>query len=152
MAPKLKMGSIKLIVTGDGFEGEEPQISNYKSAFCTTLVENKPLSPNQYIQGVVDNFTINVMIGSEPYSLGIFDTTGQEDNDRLRFLAYPNTDIIIITFIIEKESTLDNIFGKWLPEAKKFAPQAALFLVGLHAVEGHVPKNVSNFMFGSILE
>ena len=29
------------------------------------------------------------MIGGEPYTLGLFDTAGQEDYDRLRPLSYP---------------------------------------------------------------
>ena len=31
------------------------------------------------------------MIGGEPYTLGLFDTAGQEDYDRLRPLSYPQT-------------------------------------------------------------
>ena len=137
------MGSIKLVVIGDCFEGDQTLIKNYKTAFCTTLVENKPLSPNQYIQGIIDNYSVTVMVDGEPYTVGIFDTAGQEDYDRLRPLSYPGTDIIIITFILEQESTFENVITKWLPEAKKFVPEAALFLVGLHAAEGDVPKNVS---------
>lgn len=32
---------------------------------------------------------MTVMIGGEPYTLGLFDTAGQEDYDRLRPLSYP---------------------------------------------------------------
>ena len=35
---------------------------------------------------------VTVMIGGEPYTLGLFDTAGQEDYDRLRPLSYPQTD------------------------------------------------------------
>ena len=30
-----------------------------------------------------DNYAVTVMIGGEPYTLGLFDTAGQEDYDRL---------------------------------------------------------------------
>lgn len=33
---------------------------------------------------VFDNYAVTVMIGGEPYTLGLFDTAGQEDYDRLR--------------------------------------------------------------------
>ena len=36
-----------------------------------------------------DNYAVTVMIGGEPYTLGLFDTAGQEDYDRLRPLSYP---------------------------------------------------------------
>ena len=31
---------------------------------------------------VFDNYAVTVMIGGEPYTLGLFDTAGQEDYDR----------------------------------------------------------------------
>ena len=40
---------------------------------------------------VFDNYAVTVMIGGEPYTLGLFDTAGQEDYDRLRPLSYPQT-------------------------------------------------------------
>ncbi|KAK7679806.1 Rho GTPase [Cerrena zonata] len=39
-----------------------------------------------------DNYAVTVMIGDEPFTLGLFDTAGQEDYDRLRPLSYPSTD------------------------------------------------------------
>ena len=44
---------------------------------------------------VFDNYAVTVMIGGEPYTLGLFDTAGQEDYDRLRPLSYPQ----VTTFI-----------------------------------------------------
>ena len=38
------------------------------------------------------------MIGGEPYTLGLFDTAGQEDYDRLRPLSYPQTDVFLVCF------------------------------------------------------
>ncbi len=35
-------------------------------------------------------------IGNGPYTLGLFDTTGQEDYDRLRPLSYPQTDVLLV--------------------------------------------------------
>ena len=43
---------------------------------------------------VFDNYAVTVMIGGEPYTLGLFDTAGQEDYDRLRPLSYPQVNAI----------------------------------------------------------
>ena len=45
--------------------------------------------PSEYVPTVFDNYAVTVMIGGEPYTLGLFDTAGQEDYDRLRPLSYP---------------------------------------------------------------
>ena len=41
-----------------------------------------------FIQKVFDNYAVTAMIGGEPYTLGLFDTAGQEDYVRLRPLSF----------------------------------------------------------------
>ena len=52
-------------------------------------VQNYQLHVCMIILQVFDNYAVTVMIGGEPYTLGLFDTAGQEDYDRLRPLSYP---------------------------------------------------------------
>ena len=47
-----------------------------------------------------DNYAVTVMIGGEPYTLGLFDTAGQEDYDRLRPLSYPQTDVFLVCYSV----------------------------------------------------
>lgn len=51
---------------------------------------------------VFDNYAVTVMIGGEPYTLGLFDTAGQEDYDRFVNISFVFKDVT-------KHSRLPNI-------------------------------------------
>ena len=70
------------------------------------------------------------MIGDEPYTLGLFDTAGQEDYDRLRPLSYPQTDVFLICFSVTSPSSFENVRDKWFPEVRYHCPATAVILVG----------------------
>ncbi|KAF6034071.1 Cdc42 [Bugula neritina] len=55
------------------------------------------------------------MIGGEPYTLGLFDTAGQEDYDRLRPLSYPQTDVFLVCFSVVSPSSFENVKEKKTP-------------------------------------
>lgn len=63
-----------------------------------------------------DNYSANVMAEGQPVSLGLWDTAGQEDYDRLRPLSYPNTDVFLICFSIDDPASYANVRAKWFPE------------------------------------
>lgn len=57
-------------------------------------------------------------IGDEPYTLGLFDTAGQEDYDRLRPLSYPQTDVFLICFSVNSPASFENV--KVCPSTVRF--------------------------------
>jgi hypothetical protein len=54
------------------------------------------------------------MIGDDPYTLGLFDTAGQEDYDRLRPLSYPQTDVFLVCFSVTSPASFENVKGAFL--------------------------------------
>ena len=70
------------------------------------------------------------MVDGKPISLGLWDTAGQEDYDRLRPLSYPQTDVFLICFSIVSPPSFDNVKGKWFPEIEHHAPNVPIILVG----------------------
>jgi cell division control protein 42 len=73
---------------------------------------------------------ILVRIGDEPYTLGLFDTAGQEDYDRLRPLSYPQTDVFLVCFSVTSPASFENVKEKWFPEVHHHCPGVPCLIVG----------------------
>jgi Ras-related C3 botulinum toxin substrate 1 len=79
---------------------------------------------------VFDNYSINVMVDGKQINLGLWDTAGQEDYDRLRPLSYPMTDVFLVCFSVVSPTSYENVSAKWIPELRHHAPNAPIILVG----------------------
>jgi len=79
---------------------------------------------------VFDNYAVTVMIGEDPYTLGLFDTAGQEDYDRLRPLSYPQTDVFLVCFSVTSPASYENVREKWFPEVHHHCPGVPSLIVG----------------------
>eukprot|EP01094_Clydonella_sp_ATCC50884_P008281 TRINITY_DN1765_c0_g1_i11.p1 TRINITY_DN1765_c0_g1~~TRINITY_DN1765_c0_g1_i11.p1 ORF type:complete len:150 (-),score=68.00 TRINITY_DN1765_c0_g1_i11:267-716(-) len=70
------------------------------------------------------------MVDGKPINLGLWDTAGQEDYDRLRPLSYPQTDVFLICYSIISPASFENVKAKWHPEIQHHNPNTPIILVG----------------------
>ncbi|CAN7127812.1 unnamed protein product [Brassica rapa subsp. narinosa] len=63
-------------------------------------------------------------------NLGLWDTAGQEDYNRLRPLSYRGADVFLLAFSLISKASYENIAKKWIPELRHYAPGVSIILVG----------------------
>lgn len=136
------MQTIKCVVVGDGAVGKVcPRTRSHplvpvanqlsrgdKTCLLISYTTNK--FPSEYVPTVFDNYAVTVMIGDDPYTLGLFDTAGQEDYDRLRPLSYPQTDVFLVCFSVTSPASFENVKEKWFPEVHHHCPGVPCLIVG----------------------
>ena len=114
------MQAVKVTVVGDSKVGKTWLIVRYADKDC----------PEENIFTRFDSNSFHIQVDNETISLSLFDTASGEDYDRLRPLAYPQTDIFLICFSILSPESFKNVKAKWLPEMIHHCPDVPILLVG----------------------
>ena len=117
--------AIKIVFVGDGCVGKT----------CALVAYTQQVFPTQYLPTVYDNFSTQVQVEyagrKETVTLGLWDTSGVEDYDRLRPLSYPNTDVFVICTSVVSPESVENAKEKWIHEVRHHCPDTPVILVGL---------------------
>lgn len=111
---------MKIVVVGDGTVGKT----------CVLIRYSKDEFPRGYVPTIFDNYNNQVLVNGSLINLGLWDTAGQEEYERMRTVAYPGANVFLIIFDVTQKSTFENATKKWFPEVKKAVGHAKFVFVG----------------------
>ena len=111
------MQAVKLVVVGDEGVGKT----------CLLITQ----TTGKFSESITtfDNYENYITVDGRKFNVGLWDTAGNEEYDRLRPLSYPRTDVFILCYSINSATSLANITTKWFPEVVHHCPNVPILLL-----------------------
>ncbi|XP_077547196.1 ras-like GTP-binding protein Rho1 [Haemaphysalis longicornis] len=110
----------KLVVVGDGNCGKTSLLVTY----CNECF------PSDYVPTIFETYSKFVESSGYRVQLFLWDSSGQQDYDRLRPLSYPETNVVLLCFTLDDSYSLESVVDKWEPEIRHYLPRVPIVLVG----------------------
>jgi hypothetical protein len=101
--------SLKCVVVGDAQVGKTATIITYTTSKF----------PSDYIPSCYDQIQCIPKWRGMSVCLSLWDTRGDSEYERLRALCYPQTDVFLILYSIDRPESLERIATQWAPEITK---------------------------------
>eukprot|EP01130_Rhizamoeba_saxonica_P010264 TRINITY_DN41_c0_g1_i2.p1 TRINITY_DN41_c0_g1~~TRINITY_DN41_c0_g1_i2.p1 ORF type:complete len:255 (-),score=65.47 TRINITY_DN41_c0_g1_i2:88-852(-) len=95
--------------------------------------------PTEYIPTTFDSYHAVYNFEQSDISLGLWDTAGQAEFERLRPISYKNSDIYLVFFSVVNPTSLENV-SMWVDEIQAHAPDVPFFLVGTQTDQRENPE------------
>uniref|UniRef100_A0A7E4UWA9 Rho-related GTP-binding protein RhoU n=1 Tax=Panagrellus redivivus TaxID=6233 RepID=A0A7E4UWA9_PANRE len=117
--PSMKK-NLKIVVVGDGSCGKTSLIVAQAGGGFT----------EQYTPTAFDDYAIESLVNGKPKMLTVCDTAGEEEFNSLRPLSYPDADVFIVCYSVERAESMKHIRERWIPEIRHFCPNVPVLIVG----------------------
>ena len=121
----------KIVIIGDGACGKT----------CLMYVYEKGIFPEGYVPTIFENTTKKVEYNGKMMELRLWDTAGQETYERLRPLAYKDTDVVLMAFATVNRDSFDNIKTQWYPEYQQYIKDAQVCNYKLYLYNNQFTSN-----------
>jgi len=122
--------TVKIVLVGDPGTGKTSMATCYTSAAVAPGQDHE----DDKTPSVFEIFSKMATINDRPVHIGIWDTSGKENFDRLRPLAYSQADIFLVCCSLVNPESFENAHSKWFKEVRFHAPEAVpIVLVGTMA-------------------
>ena len=109
--------NIKCVVVGDDGVGKTSLLISYTTKKF----------PTDYLPTIFDNYSTN---DPQLISLGLWDTAGQDQYDKIRPLSYPHTEVFLACFSLISPQSFATVKSKWYPEINYYCPGVPILVVG----------------------
>eukprot|EP00760_Papus_ankaliazontas_P035845 PhM_4_TR8049/c0_g1_i1/m.106645/K04392/RAC1; Ras-related C3 botulinum toxin substrate 1 len=101
--------NVKCVVVGDGTVG--------KTCMLISFTQNS--FAEDYNATVFDNYIQNIISGGKTVRLCLWDTSGQEEFERMRAMSYHQANVFLVCAAVDNPTSFQNLRSKWIPELKK---------------------------------